>query len=265
MKKIKNIVKKLFRRELNLKMLRYHFMNKLAGSRKSKGEDDFDWKKYTLHYKGELELIQKENTLVLKPGHYEFTDNTLLKRDDIAPLHDNAQLLYETILQLNPESALEVGCGGGDNLHNIKTLAPEINVFGVDVSQEQLNLLVSRHSSLENHVTVADITRENFSQATKELVFTQAVLMHIGETGGRYLHALENVIKSSSRYVVLMENWKKHSVYQDVLEILGGSQSIWPEYFIYYRQSNHNPLTKLMVVSSTKLSYPLLSDYNILL
>ena len=88
--------------------------------------DGVNWKKYNKHYSEELKIIEKVNTLLITAQDFEVVNSkVILKSLDKLPLHPNAQLLYETILKLHPNSILEVGCGGGDHLANLKTLIPE--------------------------------------------------------------------------------------------------------------------------------------------
>lgn len=110
--------------------------------------DDFDWQRYHYHYQADLAETKKVHTQVLSPGDYVFSDGALSLQGNVLPLHPNHRLLYETILQLNPESVLELGCGGGDHLHNISILVKNAKLYGVDLSDEQLVLLRERHPNL---------------------------------------------------------------------------------------------------------------------
>lgn len=84
--------------------------------------DDFDWEFYTDHYRAELERGSREHTLILKPGDYQFEGGRLLKKTACLPLHPNHRLLYEMLLQLQPATLMEIGCSGGDHLHNLGLL-----------------------------------------------------------------------------------------------------------------------------------------------
>jgi len=250
---------------INYKMLKYHTFNRLRRSPASQYDDDFNWSNYTLHYEGELELGHKTRTLCLEFGDYRFSERTLIKQRDILPLHPNVHLLYETILQLSPLSVLEVGCGGGDNLHNLKVLRPQLEVFGNDISDDQLDLLRSRHSYLSPLGRKLDITKCDSFANPVDLIFTQAVIMHIGTQERRHLIALENLFKTATRYVLLMENWSKHSFLDDIHNLMATGRIPWHECYLYYRQNLHNPDVKILVASSTPLNYPPLNDYATLL
>lgn len=250
---------------INSKMLRYHISNRFRKPSTDQRDDDFDWTKYSLHYEGELELGQKTRTLCLNPGDYEFSNGELVKQRPILSLHPNVQLLYETILQLSPDSVLEIGCGGGDNLHNLHVLRPLLQIMGRDISDDQLNLLRTRHDELSSHVGKLDITKYSPAANSVDLVFTQAVIMHIGSQQLRHVTALKNLFKAARRYVVLMENWSKHSFLDDINTLMQSGDITWPECNLYYRQHAEDPAVKLLVASSTPLGYLPLTDYASLL
>ena len=105
----------------------------------SQGQDDFEWSLYNSHYRWELDEIQKVHTLRLSSEDYSFINNFLVPSHDILPLHPNHRLLYETILQLSPQSTIEIGCGGGDHLHNLSILSSKIDLYGCDLSEDQIN------------------------------------------------------------------------------------------------------------------------------
>ncbi len=67
-------------------------------------------------------------------------------------------MLYETILQLRPKSTCEFGCGGGDHLKNLRTVAPDIDVHGMDRSRGQLGILRRRHPNLDADVRLHNIS-----------------------------------------------------------------------------------------------------------
>ncbi|MDA7926714.1 class I SAM-dependent methyltransferase, partial [Verrucomicrobiales bacterium] len=170
------------------------------------------------------------------------------------------QLLYETILLLSPDSVLEIGCGGGDNLRNLDTLNSSFDLFGVDISNSQLELLKQRHPELSCNTAIADAALPGFSHRQVDLVYTQAVIMHIGEKDGRHIRALENAIKTSQQYIVLMENWEKHNFFNDVNVIFAKGVEGWDEHFLYYRESELSNATKVMIISKGELDYSLLTD-----
>ena len=162
---------------------------------KGKTRDDFDWRLYNILYRGEVVDIAKEHTPILKESDYIFKDDRLTKnREGLKPLHPNHRLLYETILQLNPGSVLELGCGGGDHLHNISLLIKNAKLYGLDVSSEQLTFLKERHPDLNAVIKQHNCTLPfppEFPQV--DIAYTHAVIMHI-QAGNGHMVALSNLI-----------------------------------------------------------------------
>lgn len=223
-------------------------------------KDDYDWGKYHTTYSNQQERISKKRTQILKNGDYEFDGKSLGITKDILPLHPNWRLLYETILQLQPGSILECGCGWGDHMANIKVLMPSVEISGNDISEKQINHLKDRHPNLANKVEVLDITKR-YVNCKYDIVYTQAVLMHLN-TYNNWIDALINIFKSANKYVILMENWNRHGHnYMDAIKSLNE----WDDIKFYFRRSpelGNKP--HLMVISKADLSYEILDNYKIL-
>jgi len=251
--------------EQYLKFKMYNFKTKIKkGLGILRTNDDFDWQYYTDHYKYELSQIQKEHSQILNPNDYVFAGGELKINKNVKPLHPNHRLIYETILKLSPSSLFELGCGGGDHLHNISILDPKIKLFGVDISPEQIKLLHQRHTDLKATVELLDITlpHPNGSPVV-DIAFTQAVIMHL-KTGNNHLRALENLFKYARKQVILMENWTTHNFMSDIQQLYQKNCLPWNEIHFYYRISKEYEKPHLMVVSQIPLEYPKLTDYNIL-
>ncbi|KKN03309.1 hypothetical protein LCGC14_1108920, partial [marine sediment metagenome] len=108
-------------------------------------------------YKKELADIAKFCTQTLNRNDYVYKNRELMINRNILPLHPNHKLLYETILQLSPSSVIELGCGGGDHIKNINTIAPEIKLYGRDISTDQIKLSKERHPELIAEIEQLDI------------------------------------------------------------------------------------------------------------
>jgi len=240
------------------------YLLRLLVNRKN-SKDDFNWKLYTDYYKGELSSIGKIHSLTIQKGDYEFKHNVLKNKKFVKDLHPNHRLVYETILQLKPSSLLEVGCGGGDHLHNIHILNPKITLFGTDLAKNQLQFLKSRHPKLQVTLRESDITLPNaFTSPRVDIAFTQAVLMHI-KTGNGHLVGLANLFSYATKQVILMENWTRHDFMHDIKKLHRLNIIPWKNIFFYYRESPELKKPHLMIISSVKLkNFPVLSDYKIL-
>lgn len=230
-----------------------------------KNKDTFNWSYYNLHYRGELKDSAKEFNNYLKPDDYSFSNGELLKiNKDILPLHPNHQLLYETILQLNPASIFELGCGNGMHLYNLGILKPDLKLSGVDLLAEQIKFLRQTFPDLKAEIKQIDATNlftENFIPKS-DLSFSQTVIMHI-HTGEAHKIAMANMFNMANKYVVLMEKWKNHNYLDDIREIFEKKQISWEKIYFYYRETNTEPKTFIMICSNSPLNYPELTNYNV--
>lgn len=175
--------------------------------------DDFhgDWSKYTEHYMAELAGSPVSAGLI--PGQYQVIGGKIHLGEGLPPLHVNHQAIYEAALHLDPGSVLEVGCGAGDHVFNLSQLLPKAKVQGCDLLETQLDVLDRRHPGLRPSVFQHDIVVA-VPPVRPELVYTQAVLMHLGS--GRLLAALWHIFAASTAYVLMMENWNCHDFYQNI-------------------------------------------------
>jgi SAM-dependent methyltransferase len=227
-----------------------------------KFNDDFDWARYHLHYSEELKSGERKHTLTPQIGDYILIDGELQKiNTNTKPLHPNHKLLYEAILNINPKSILEVGCGGGDHLSNIVLFNSDIEVSGVDRSIDQIAILKDRHPRLKVSLDIVDITDPDIQLPAVELVFSQAVLMHISEDGNRFQNAMNNIFSSASSYVVLMENWRHHDFLNAVKKSTQFNQH-WSNSFIYFSKLSEDPKTRVMIISKTPLSFKEVESYD---
>ena len=228
-------------------------------------KDMFNWTLYNLHYKGELKEARKNYTLTLKLGDYQFHNSQLIKsNENIKPLHSSHHLLYETIMQLNPQSVFEMGCGTGMHLRNIQTLLPQARICGVDLSSQQLNGLKKTYPQIADKAKQADATTPwtKLPFEICDVAFTQAVIMHI-HTGDAHLMALENLFKMARKYVILYESMKNHPFLDDIKKLHSTKKISWDNIFFYYRINEENGLPTSMICSNTSLPYLELTDYNI--
>ena len=224
--------------------------------------DGVNWEKYNRHYSEELKIIEKVNTLLITAQDFEVVNGkVILKCSDKLPLHPNAQLLYETILKLHPSSILEVGCGGGDHLANLKTLIPELEVYGVDLLDKQIEFLNKRHPQNDFKLSVVDISKKGVIFPNVDVIYTQAVLMHITEKDLRFYNSMENLLNSSAKHLIFVENWSQHNFFETVKQITPVNK--WKMYFNFLEG---NEKTRLMIISKDEqLSFQPLLDYNQLL
>lgn len=249
----------------NSKIINYRIRKKIHQFSGKKITDDFDWDIYNTYYRAELEILSKSHIQILNPGDYKFENDSLLKKNQGFSLHPNHRLLYETIMQLNPDSIMEMGCGAGDHLYNIGVLSPNAKLFGLELSEEQIFFLRERHKNLNAEIKQFDITLPNrYDFPEVDIAYTQAVIMHI-KTGNGHLSALSNLFRVAKKFVILMENWKEHEFMGDILFLYKNKMLPWEKIFFYYRDSEEFKKPHIMIVSAFPLKqYPILEDYKIL-
>jgi trans-aconitate methyltransferase len=205
--------------------------------------------------------LAKQYTSNLNPGDYHFVGDELRMRADIYPLHPNHALLYETILQLAPRSVCEIGCGGGDHLHNLGVLAPGTVVAGLDRSEQQLSFATERHPELSTALWLRDVSQaaQVPTSFLADVAFTQAVLMHIRDRNA-YLRALKALFQIARNQVLMVENWSFHEFVQDVRQLRAAANLPWSEVYLYYRAATKGGAASIMIASRTTLGYPELTD-----
>lgn len=197
--------------------------------------DDFDWSSYNKEeYAKQVNDLERKYTFILPDGKFKVEGGKIKLDSGLLPLNEHHQALYESVLKLCPNSVLEVGFGCGDHLHNIKKLLPDVQLNGTDLLKAQLNFLEERHPGLKNQakLAIADITLPLAEGMSADLVYTQAVLMHI-QRYNSYLSALKNIFLSAKKYVVLQENWTRHNFFEDIKKISKESDFPWQNTHFY--------------------------------
>jgi SAM-dependent methyltransferase len=227
--------------------------------------DDFNWTIYLLYYQQEMISIGKIYTLHPQASDFEYFNGKIIKLNSkVKPLHPNHELLYEVISNLSPCSILEVGCGGGDHLRNMLFFNPKLNVHGVDRSDGQLATLRKRHPSLDAVVSVFDLINPDIALTSVDVVYSQAVLMHISETNNRFQIAINNMLKAAKSQVVLKENWEQHNFLHAMQDAVKQNPA-WQEFHLYFVKSQQEPEVRSLVLSKYMLPFESLQSYDELL
>ncbi len=215
--------------------------------------DDFNWSEYyEEEYSKQIAFGDRECTLVIPDGKFSLNNGEIILDPDLSPLNKNHKALYETIYSLKPESVLEVGFGAGDHLVNLKKLMPELRLNGLDLLPRQMEFLFQRHPELKNqaNLLVQDITDPKLKTIKVDLIFTQAVLMHI-QRYKHYLSGLRNIFKRAEKWVVLMERWDRHNYVEDIRKISQEPDFPWKNIYFYANDSEER---MLLILSKTPLS-----------
>lgn len=118
------------------------------------------------------------------------------------------QFIYENIPKREGINVLEAGCGTGRIL--IPLAKRGINSYGVDPSQNMLNILKNKKKDLKINIKRGDIEKIPYPDNTFDVVFTMHVLMHMV----RYEKAIGEmyrVLKPGGKMIVDFPN--KYSPY----------------------------------------------------
>ena len=90
-----------------------------------------------------------------------------------------------------------------------------------------------------------------------DLVYSQAVLMHI-HTAVSHFVAFANMINQSSKHIVLMENYQCHNFVEEAQALFDGGHTNWPKMNIYRFDGSHG--ARIILLSQEDLDYPKLTS-----
>ncbi len=245
---------------------------KLFGMKRRKAppptdRDEFDWTQYHTLYGREILELDREVTTRLQEGRYRVENGHIALSEGALPLNPNHAALYETMLKLAPASVIECGCGGGDHLHNMHLLAPQIDLIGLDRGAGQLDLLKQRNPEIAPFVRLADLTMPYSRTLPKaDIAFSQAVIMHIAG-GSAHFVALANMMSMANRAILLMENWQRHSFVEDIQTLVDGAMTPWENvHFQVNHFENEGGRSSVLIASPQPIdAYPTLGSYQELL
>jgi SAM-dependent methyltransferase len=223
--------------------------------------DEYDWHKYTETYKDQVFGIAAPSfTIDLSDGKFRFVDGKIQLDTALLPLQESARILYEISHALRPNSILEVGCGAGGNLYNIKKILPDVKINGFDLLGSQIELFQKLYPEFKgrSNIFTHDITLSP-PNIKADMVYTCTVIMHI-HGHNRHLKALMNMFHAANEHVVLVEDWTKHDFYRSLLEVFKTKGFPWQTKYMYYYDSgkgiaviiSKHPLKGYSVLSSNK-------------
>lgn len=224
------------------------------------GYDDYDWNNYHKDYAKQILQISKKQTQKLNIDDFELKKGKLIFKKDLLPMHKNHICLYEVIGILRPRNIIEIGCGGGDHLHNIGLIYPDLKKQGFDRSSNQLNFLSERSPHIRQYVSNLDITMppmREFPEA--DVVYSQAVIMHI-QSGNSHMVALANMFRMAKKAVVLMENFKRHNFFKDIELLFKKGMIPWDNLYFYVYRFDNKP--NILIVSSYENDLEKMENYE---
>lgn len=183
----------------------------------NKLEDEYVWKNYTPEYSDQLRGMVKNE------GFDFFVRNYTLKGDGSLFFMDNLvsnwKELYSQIHKLKPESVFEFGCGACYHLRNIMTICPDIKVSGADYLESQINFgreFFPEDLEFPSDVSVRDLTRDVTDLPKADLVYSQAVVMHLNSE--KAVKMLRNMGTIAQKYIVMVEGVRNHENWYDLVK-----------------------------------------------
>jgi hypothetical protein len=187
-------------------------------------KDDFEWDLYNTYYRAEIACNKKFFTEDLSNIDFRFIDGRIFILGDCKPLNLSWRCVYESIYNLPAiKSCAEIGVGGGRFIANLRTiLGPEVQFSAYDLSERQLLFFKEEYPEVyrKTKVRVLDLTREAIPVADKpHVVLASTVLMHI-QRPEAYQLALQHLLDSAHRFVVLMDNWNTHDYFGDLTRLV---------------------------------------------
>jgi hypothetical protein len=187
--------------------------------------DEFEWDLYDIHYRAEIAWNNRFFTEDLSIIDFKFSEGRIYILGDCKPLNLTCRCVYETIYNLPAVTSFaEIGVGGGRFTANLRTMMGEhVRFSAYDLSEKQLLFFKEQYPDVysKTSVGVLDLTKNSIPEAEKpDVVLASTVLMHI-QTPGAYQRALQNLLQSGRKYVVLMDNWNAHNYFFDLTANLG--------------------------------------------
>ena len=165
-------------------------------------DDDFDWDTYTPDTYDRR--LMRSVRPVAPAAQLGFDAESGTIRSEGAALHPNQQLILEVIGRLRPATVHEVGCGSGDLIASVKSVFPEVAVTAGERGAAQLDLAVERHPDLKGQIGLQDITMPFCHRWPRaELVYTQAVVMHLHTAVSHFVAVTANVACLVRRIVLV--------------------------------------------------------------
>lgn len=206
-----------------------------------KYQDDFEWQNvYPVAHYTQTQQLEQEFLFELPPESHIQNGKVVIPPQYNKDIHINHRLIFETIIEKQPESIFEVGFGYANNLYGIHLLLPHIKIYGCDISYKQHYMALQRYPECENfNLAVEDFLNLEVLEDSFDFVFSQAVLMHMSTQ--RAMLALEKMVKISKKWIMstdgglkipnirsFIQQFGKTTFYDDIAEKYWTCHSISP-------------------------------------
>lgn len=188
--------------------------------------DNRNWKIYPREYAAQIRDLMTQYDMFITTTNFDEDTGNLVFHDN---LHTNWMDLYSILFDIDPKTVFEVGCGSGQHIVNVQTILPNAIISGCDINFEQMEFgktILNIDPKYYNLTQVLDFALPTVPQSlgkTYDVVYSQAVLMHLSYSNA--YHCLQNMLKISNKYVILIENPDDHN-YNTMLDLLCKTEKI---------------------------------------
>jgi SAM-dependent methyltransferase len=114
---------------------------------------------------------------------------------------DTAKMLVALANNCEEPSILEVGCNYAENLRLIQAMDSDIELTGIDVSPEGIEMAKKRTNNIDLHVMHAGSLK--FPDNKFSMVFTMGVMIHVHPDDARAV--FDHIERVSARYICHVE------------------------------------------------------------
>ena len=141
---------------------------------------------------------QDNEIMDLGPSHYSISEyrQCLRQLDRIGRFLGGDQASFQAFKRLNPESILDVGCGGGTFTNRLGDRFPNAKVLGVDISQDAIQS--AKKSKNVDFQCVSDLS---FPTNSFDVVTSTLVCHHLDEE--KLIYFLKESYRIAKKSVIL--------------------------------------------------------------
>lgn len=160
----------------------------------------FGWSRVLAGAPEALEIQIKRNAAVKTDGYestnyHKYTyDNELYQR----LLQSFLRHLYEMLMEVEPESVLDAGCGEGFVVDYLARQNPDLKLTGVDLSEEAI-AYAEAHFGERARFRTGSVYKLPFSDNSFDVVLCSEVLEHLDDPG----RAVQELKRVARRHVLI--------------------------------------------------------------
>lgn len=112
------------------------------------------------------------------------------------------RLIFEHIKNRSPCSVLDIGCRWGNDLKKVSLINTDMNIYGVDVCSEALEVASKEFEKNQNiHLCQAKGEALPFKDNYFDIIFSSEVIEHIEEVG-KFVREVHRVLKNQGIFII---------------------------------------------------------------